>query len=35
MAERGERTGLTADWVVDELRKIAGGQYGRLHEVDP
>ncbi len=24
MAERAERTGLTADWVVDELRKIAG-----------
>ena len=23
MAERAERTGLTADWVVDELRKIA------------
>ncbi len=24
MAERAERTELTADWVVDELRKIAG-----------
>ena len=24
MAERAERTRLTADWVVDELRKIAG-----------
>ena len=24
MAERAERTKLTADWVVDELRKIAG-----------
>jgi phage terminase small subunit len=28
MAERAERTGLTADWVVDELRKIAGGGLG-------
>jgi len=24
MAERAERTRLTADWVVDELRKLAG-----------
>ena len=24
MAERAERTRLTADWVIDELRKLAG-----------
>ena len=26
--KRAERTGLTADWVVEELRKIAGGGLG-------
>jgi phage terminase small subunit len=35
MAERAERTELTADWVVDELRKIAGANMADYVQYTP
>jgi phage terminase small subunit len=35
MAERAERTELTADWVVDELRKIAGANMADYMKANP
>ena len=35
MAERAERTRLTADWVVDELRKLAGANMDDCMKANP
>jgi phage terminase small subunit len=35
MAERAERTRLTADWVVDELRKLAGADLAVVAHIIP
>ena len=35
MAERAERTELTADWVIDELRKIAGANMADYVQYTP
>src|SRR4029077_2916102 len=35
MAERAERTRLTADWVIDELRKLAGANMDACLKANP